>query len=145
MPRIASCQCEGFRAEVEGEPDWSLFCHCHDCQRRTGAHVASNAYFLKEKTRLHGEHRLYTRPAAQGRQIHNCFCPTCGTTVCWTLDLRPQHYGIAIGCFTDSDFPAPRVSLWEDRRLSWTLLPEAVERFARMRPQPQQAPASDRQ
>ena len=136
MPLIASCQCQGFQVEVDGKPDFTNICHCLDCQRRTGSHVSSNAYFLKENTRILGEHRLYTRNATKGRQLHNYFCPTCGSTVCWTLDLRPQYLGVAIGCFNDCSFAAPRISLWEDRMYPWTILPDGMERFAQMRPRP---------
>ena len=111
--RTASCQCGGFRAHVEGEPYAVNLCHCRECQRRTGAHAAPNAYFDKAGVRLEGEWRTYARPAADGRQVRNLFCPTCGSTVCWTLDLFPDVYGLAVGAFADPAFPAPDRSVWE--------------------------------
>lgn len=129
--RTASCQCGGFKAHVEGEPDAVNVCHCRDCQRRTGAHMSANAYFPKARVRLEGEWRLYARPASDGRQMRNCFCPTCGSTVCWTLDLFPERYGVAVGAFNDPAFPAPSRSVWEQSMYAWTTPPAGVERFPR--------------
>ena len=106
MTRTASCQCRGFRVVVETEPDTVAVCHCQICQRRTGASLACNAYFPKAKVRLEGEYRTYTRDCPEGRKLHNYFCPTCGSTVGWTLDLRPNQFGVAVGCFNDRNFPA---------------------------------------
>jgi hypothetical protein len=90
MTRIASCQCRGFRVVVEAEPDIVGICHCQICQRRTGVPLTCNAYFPKSKVRLEGEHRIYTRDCPEGRKLHNRFCPACGSTVGWTLDLGTQ-------------------------------------------------------
>ena len=58
--------------------------------------LTCNAYFLKPKVRLEGEHKIYSRDAAEGRKMHTYFCPTCGSTVGWTLDLRPNQFGVAV-------------------------------------------------
>jgi len=105
MTRTASCQCRGFRVIVEAEqPNTVTICHCQICQRRTGVPLTCNAYFPKSKVRFEGEHRIYTRDCPEGRKLHNHFCPTCGSTVGWTLDLRPNQFGIAVGCFNDRNF-----------------------------------------
>ena len=111
MTRTASCQCCGFRVVVETEPDTVDICHCQICQRRTGVPLTCNAYFPKSKVQLEGEHRIYTRECPDGRKLHNHFCPTCGSTVGWALDLRPNHFGVAVGCFNDRNFPPPVASI----------------------------------
>jgi hypothetical protein len=135
MERIATCQCRAFQVVVTGDPAFVNICHCTDCQRRSGAPLTSNAYFKDLNVRLQGEYKVYSRPAASGdRQLHNRFCPTCGATVCWKADLRPDHYGIAIGAFNDPSFPTPTVSLWETRKYDWVTLPAELEHFAQGRP-----------
>src|SRR5262249_23928054 len=96
MTRIASCQCRAFRVVVEAEPGTVAICHCQICQRRTGVPLSCNAYFQKSKVRLEGDHRIYTRDCPEGRKLHNHFCPACGSTVGWTLDLRPNQFGVAV-------------------------------------------------
>jgi hypothetical protein len=106
-------------------------CHCTDCQRRTGSPLSSNAYFDKTNVRLEGERKIYSRATSSGRQFHNHFCPNCGSTVCWTLDIRPNDYGVAIGAFNDPRFSTPTVSVWESSKYDWVMLPADIERFSR--------------
>ncbi len=134
MTRIASCQCRSFRVITASEPEVVNICHCTDCQRRSGVPMTCNAYFLKSDVRLEGESKIYIREVQDGRNLHSHFCPTCGSTVCWTLDLRPGHYGVAVGCFNDPDFPAPTVSIWEQSKYAWTETPPGCQHFLQMRP-----------
>src|SRR3954463_8839234 len=113
MTRIASCQCRGFSVVFSCEPTFINLCHCQDCQRRSGVPLTCNAYFPKGDTALEGEYRIYSREALDGRRLHNHFCATCGSTVCWSLDLRPDHYGVAVGAFNDPSFPPPSASIRE--------------------------------
>jgi len=105
--RTASCQCRGFRDIVEAELDFVSICHCQICPRRTRVPLTCNAYFPKSKVRLEGQHKIYSRDAAEGRKMHTYFCPPCGSTVGWTLDLRPNQFGVEVDCFNDRNFPPP--------------------------------------
>ena len=120
MQRIASCQCGGFRVAVLGDPVFSNFCHCYACPRRTGAPFAANAYFMKDNVRLGGPFSTWTRTADSGRHLTTHFCPTCGSNVCWTMQIRPDWYGVAPGAFNDPTFPPPEVSIWEENKFART-------------------------
>jgi hypothetical protein len=95
MSRTARCLCGLLRAHVEGEPLSVNTCHCLDCRRRTGAAFSYNAYFDKACVQTDGPRECYVREGQDGRQVRHHFCPTCGTTVYWDLDMRPGRYGIA--------------------------------------------------
>jgi hypothetical protein len=131
MDRVAKCQCSGFSVAVTGDPTMVNICHCTDYQRRTGSPLSSNAYFDKTNVRLEGERKIYSRATSSGRQFHNHFCPNCGSTVCWTRDIRPNDYGVAIGAFNDPRFSTPTVSVWESSKYDWVTLPADIERFPR--------------
>jgi hypothetical protein len=49
------------------------------------------------------------------------------------LDLRPDHYGIAVGAFAAPDFPPPTLSVWEQIKHSWINLPKGMQRFPQAR------------
>jgi len=136
MTRTASCQCGGFRIIIDAEPDTVGVCHCQKCQRRTGVPLSCNAYFPKSKVRLEGDHKIYTRDCPDGRKLNNHFCPTCGSTVGWSLDLRPHQFGVAVGCFNERTFPPPDASVWEEEMSSWVSLPAGVAHYPRGRPVP---------
>jgi hypothetical protein len=105
--RTAHCQCRGFRVVVDAEPDTVAICHCQMCQRRSGVPLTCNAYFQKSKVRLEGDHRIYTRDCPDGRKLNNHFCPTCGSTVAWTLDLRPNQLRSRSDVSTTATFRRP--------------------------------------
>ena len=53
------------------------------------------------------------------------FCPRGGATVYdWS---GPEHIAVPVGAFADPNFPAPRVSVWEDRMHPWVGLPDGIE------------------
>jgi hypothetical protein len=53
------------------------------------------------------------------------FCQRCGATVYYWSD--PERIAVPIGAFADPNFPAPRISVWEDRMHPWVGLPDGIE------------------
>ncbi len=126
MERVASCQCGSLRAITTGEPEFVGVCHCKECQRRAGSAFGVGAYYLRSAVRLEGTRKEYLRRAEQGRDMKNFFCPTCGTTVYWELEMWPEGCGVAVGGFADPQFPAPSRSWWERSAHSWVRLPDEI-------------------
>ena len=83
--------------------------------------------------RIEGTNKRYARDAQEGRKIAFHFCPNCGSSVYWDADIRPDHYGIAVGAFADPDFPPPTYSVWEESKHAWVYLPEGVQHFQQAR------------
>jgi hypothetical protein len=134
MARTAQCSCGALRLEVSGEPDAVVACHCGECQRRTGSVLGVGAYFKKEHVSSEGPDKIYVRDGQEGRKLRNHFCPTCGTTVFWEADLRPELIGVAVGAFGESDFPRPTRSVWEESKHEWVAFAHELVRFPQGRP-----------
>ncbi len=117
--REARCSCGSLKVVVTGEPDVVVACHCLECQRRTGAPFGVGAYFRKSQVEASGPATTYTRDGQDGRTLTTRFCPTCGTTVYWVAEVRPDHVGVALGAFGDTSFAAPARSVWEQSRHPW--------------------------
>ena len=96
-----------------------------NCQRRTGSAFGVAAYF-KDEVILNesGSSREYQVNCDSGNNITTSFCENCGTTVFWKADFFKGHTGIAVGCFTEPDFPEPSVSAWNRSKLNWVKFPE---------------------
>src|SRR6516164_6558268 len=62
------------------------------------------------------------------------FCPTCGTTVFWDADVRPDGIGVAVDAFHDANFPPPTLSVWEESKHGWVAFTHDVSHFAHGRP-----------
>lgn len=129
MERIARCHCGSLRATVKGDPDFVNVCHCKACQRRTGALFHAGAYYKKALVRAEGPSKVYVRSGHSGGSLRFNFCPNCGSSVYWDADVRPDHYGVAVGAFADPGFPQPTVSIWEEAKHPWVVMPGDVEHF----------------
>jgi hypothetical protein len=103
-------------------------CHCLACQRRTGSAFGVQARFLRDRVRVEGRSREYTRISDEGdpRTFH--FCPECGGTVFDFLPGEDDVVAIPVGAFADLTFPAPVRSVDESRRHQWVAVPAAERR-----------------
>src|SRR5262249_51275139 len=94
----------------------------------------SGVYFKRTQVRIEGSEKIYTRDVdGTLRKISFHFCPTCGSSVYWQNELRPDSYGIAVGAFADPDFPLPTLSVWEQSKRPWINLPEGIQHFPKGR------------
>jgi Glutathione-dependent formaldehyde-activating enzyme len=62
-------------------------CNCTQCQRRTGSAYSVHAYFDRGRVRIEGESRRFRRSSDAGRWVEFGFCPGCGSTVYWEMEL----------------------------------------------------------
>ena len=128
MTHVASCQCRQLSIAFESEPRGVGLCHCHACQRRTGSAFAAIAGFRGAYT-VTGEATEYVREGDQGAQFRFRFCPTCGTNLFHTEEGVEGRVSVALGCFRDSTFGPPQVSVYDARRHAWVHLPDGMAHF----------------
>lgn len=119
----ATCQCGLLTVTAAKDPEFSILCNCKACQRRTGAPFGVGAYFKKGDVTLSGASSAWTRTADSGRVLENHFCPTCGTNVYWTLEMRPDHIGVALGTF-EVQLPEPVRAIWAEEKHDWVSFPD---------------------
>jgi hypothetical protein len=113
---------------TRGEPVRVSVCHCLACQRRTGSVFGAQARFPRENVEIAGESRAYVRVSDEGNEVSFHFCPVCGATVHYEVaGYDDGKVAIPVGAFADPKFPAPAVSVYEERRHSWVGLPEGIE------------------
>ena len=125
--REASCSCGQLRAFVTGEPIRVSICHCLACQRRTGSSYGYQSRFPAEAVRISGRFTEFIRHSDEEGELRSFnFCPECGATVFYTGGDSTDVI-IPVGAFADPDFPAPTVSVWEERRHSWVVPPPEAE------------------
>ena len=130
----ATCQCGQLTAEFDGDPDFVIVCNCKACQKRTGSPFGTGAYFRKATTSITGEASTWARTADTGRALENHFCPMCGTTLYWSLEMRPDHYGVGYGSF-DTALPDPVRVIWTEHQHPWTGFPDDWPRFEKGTPE----------
>jgi len=102
-------------------------CHCLACQRRTGSVFAAQARFRAEAVEVAGESHEYVRVGDEGNHVGFRFCPRCGATVYWRFKDRDEFVVVAVGAFAEPEFPAPTVSVYENRKHGWVVVPSHME------------------
>lgn len=127
--RLASCSCGQLTARVVGDPVRISICHCLNCQRRTGGPFAQQARFPRENVTVAGRSTVYVITGDEGTRAHFHFCPQCGATVYYEPEAMPDFVAIPVGAFADPGFPAPTVSVYEERKHPWVVPPADAEHY----------------
>jgi hypothetical protein len=88
-------------------------------------------YFEKNDFELTcGELACYEhRSDESGRWLRMEFCPKCGTTLSWTLEVQPGLRGVAAGTFDDTSWLAIERHSWTRSKHHWVDIPPGVEVF----------------
>ncbi len=127
--RTATCSCGQLRATCEGEPVRVSMCHCLECQKRTGSTFGAQARWPSSDVAVEGRAMRFVRTADSGNTLTFHFCPDCGSTVYYRIDSAPDLTAVAIGAFADPNFPAPKFSVYEERKHAWSGVPADAERL----------------
>ena len=108
------CQCGSVRFVTIGDPVRAMACHCTTCKLRTGAPYGVGVYFSDTEVEFESG-KLATfrfKSDTSGRWIQNEFCTMCGSTVSWTLEMRPGLRAIAGGNYDDPNWYKMEAHIW---------------------------------
>jgi hypothetical protein len=87
----------------------------------------AQARFRNENVEFSGQSNQYVRVGNEGSKTTFNFCPNCGATVYYSSEGREGFTAIPVGAFAEPDFPAPTISVNEERKHSWVSLPANIE------------------
>ena len=123
----ASCQCGALTASIaDGAEPTVIMCHCIDCQKRSGSHYGSIAYYPANSVAVAGEAREFSRGTDSGNTFTTGFCPACGSTVYAKASRMPEITGVTVGTIADPAFPPPIRSVYEQSKHHWVQAHEAA-------------------
>ncbi|MEJ0023279.1 MAG: GFA family protein [Alphaproteobacteria bacterium] len=108
----AECNCGQLRAMCDGKPVRVSVCHCLNCKKRTGSAFAWNASYSLTQVKTEGQFHSYSRKTDSGRTNTYHFCPQCGSTVFYDVEMRPGTVSIPAGAFADDAFDRPTVEVF---------------------------------
>jgi hypothetical protein len=109
------------RFELLGPPIWTNICHCNACKKRTGSaygfSLVVDASLVKS---FSGDTKTFKRRGESGKEVRYEFCPDCGTTVRWHVDLIPTRQVFAGGTLDDPRQFEVAGEMYTDQALSWS-------------------------
>ena len=130
-PRAGGCLCGAVRYECGGEPQFSLQCHCRDCQRQSGApHVATVRVPATEFRIVRGTPKRYVAKADSGNDITRVFCGDCGTPLYVQVSTRADIVGVRVCTFDDPSWFRPEANIFAKSAQPWDHMDPAVPKFA---------------
>ena len=99
------CHCGAVRYRTTGQPHTAGVCHCRYCQTRTGSAFGISVYFDADRVEiLSGRLTDYSFTTESGRSFTTRFCPICGTTLFWQIELFDDAIAVAGGTFDPPTF-----------------------------------------
>ncbi len=109
------CYCGHVQLSIAGRPTKSVYCHCHDCRRWTGAPVAAFVQIAPEAVALDPEVEALEATTGVRRQA----CPQCGSPLVARFDYLPEQAFVPIGILDQAGELAPSLHCHAEARLPW--------------------------
>ena len=117
------CSCGSVRFELRGKPLWTNICHCDACKKRTGsAYGFSLVMDASGVKKFVGATKTFVRLGDSGKPVHYEFCPECGTTVRWRVELVPNRQVFAGGALDDASGIEIYGEMYTDAALPWSTI-----------------------
>jgi hypothetical protein len=117
------CSCGSIRYELGGRPLWITACHCDACKKRTGSAFGLSAVVEKSTVQVFsGATKTFTRKGDSGKTVEYDFCPNCGTTVRWRVEVMPGREIYAVGTLDQPGQIRPDGEYYTDAALAFARL-----------------------
>ena len=135
MPNAVTggCACGAIRYELSADPSFTVNCYCRDCQRSSGAAMASIMAAPKGALKmLKGDARQYSVTGDSGKKVTRSFCATCGSPMFTALEAAPEIVGIKMSTLDDPNRYKPAMSIYTSSALSWAPIADHLPKFPKM-------------
>ncbi|MCG9755440.1 GFA family protein [Shewanella insulae] len=124
------CLCGALRYKVSAPPFDSDYCHCHQCQKSTGAMAACWMDFKADQVSwLQGTPKEY----ASSDTIRRGFCQQCGTSISYRSTDYPDYYTLSIASLDDANAVAPRYHIYTDKQPDWLKIADDLPKYRQSR------------
>ena len=120
------CRCEGVIISVGAEPDVSVYCHCDDCCRSTGAPVIASVGMPRDKITWVANDSLARFVSGTCTRT---FCNQCGTPVAQEHESAPNLIFFYTAFMDDPEHFPPTYHSFEGQQLDWLALNDDLDRY----------------
>jgi hypothetical protein len=130
VPFSGGCACGAIRYVCSRAPVATLNCHCHDCQRSSGAPFASGFIVRVSDMTITGTPKMYSVCADSGRLANRSFCADCGSPLFTGGELAPEVMSIRFSTLDNPSEFRPMLDIWTSSAQRWVCLSPAIPHYA---------------
>ena len=120
------CRCEDVVVSVAGQPEVSVYCHCDDCRRSTGAPVIA-AVGIPRNTVSWKKHASLS--AYVNCTCTRTFCSSCGTPVAQEHESAPELIFFYTAFMDEPEKFPPTYHSFEGQQIEWLALEDELPRY----------------
>ncbi len=120
------CRCGGVVISVQAEPEISVYCHCDDCCRSSGAPVIASVGMPRHSIVWEAKESL--GEFVKGTCTRT-FCNQYGTPVAQEHESAPNHIFFYTAFMDDLENFPPTYHSFEGQQLNWLALSDDLERY----------------
>jgi hypothetical protein len=121
-PLTGRCACGGVRFSVMAPFESARYCHCHNCQRRTGTSSSANARVLATAFRVDSGEQLLRFWVPDGGQA-KWYCVDCGGHV-FSRPPEAEHVFVRLGALDGDPGIRPQYRQWVSSAVAWETIPD---------------------
>jgi len=113
-----SCLCGSVRYEIQGSLGRMSHCHCSKCRKAHGAAFGTYARVQRSDfTLLSGKDHIVSYRSSPG--VLRTFCRSCGSTLQFITETRPESFALAVGTLDDDPSIRPSYHIFVASKAPW--------------------------
>lgn len=124
------CRCGLTAIEVHGEAAATMYCHCTDCRRATGAPVLASVGFFKTDINWTEDSTVKRHTIGTATRV---FCEECGTPIAQEHESKDDIIFVNTGYMDSPENFPPSYHSFGGQQLSWLKLEDDLERIEKTR------------
>ena len=126
------CHCGAVRYTCAEIPEYTFYCHCHDCQRTTGSPVSMELMVRDTTFAIDGELAEYVVTGDSGKPVTRYHCRNCGAGVYLVCASDPGYVFIKVGSLDDASWVEPQMHIFTASRQPWLKIDDGLPQFPGM-------------
>jgi hypothetical protein len=117
------CYCGAIRYAANEEPISQANCHCANCRKAAGAQAVAWITVPRSSFTFERGNPAYYKTETSALRT---FCSTCGTSLTYERDTRPDEIDITTGSLDEPEKFPPNRDVFPEEKLSWVDLIRAT-------------------
>jgi hypothetical protein len=106
-----------------GAPLLAYACHCHDCQKATGAAFTLTLVIRTADLEVVGAPDIASSSFRSGRLVERSFCPKCRVPLFSRAPAAPEYMSLRAGTLDDASWVVPISQSFVESAIPWAVIP----------------------